>query len=227
MRGISRCSLGLAALLLPLLLAACKRPEAALRERPVQRVELVMKVDGATPEEEKAVATQLAAGLGVPVDPPAEPTGSLRVFRLTLAGHKNPYEKLGLGATWAATAGTGTLYGALIPAYGGMAGLAAMPIGAGLGLIGGVAYGPAHYANNQALLKKLGYLPWAFDATWEVLERNPPPLESVVASRRHAYLDLGPHLRPLPEGERSEAAARKASLQAYVEALLKHFQKKG
>ena len=162
------------------------------------------------------------------MDPPAEPPpGSLRVFRLTLEGHKNPYENRGLGATWAATAGTGTLYGALIPASVGGVGLAAVPIGAGLGLIGGVAYGPAHYANNQALLKKLGYLPWVFDATWEVLERNPPPLESVVASRRHAYLDLGPHLRPLPEADRSEAAARKASLQAYVEALLKLFQKKG
>ncbi len=216
------------ALLLPLLFVACKHPETAMQERPVQRLELVLKVDGTTPEEERSVATQLAAGLGVPVDPPAEPPpGSLRVFRLTLEGHKNPYENRGLGATWAATAGTGTLYGALIPASVGGVGLAAVPIGAGLGLIGGVAYGPAHYANNQALLKKLGYLPWVFDATWEVLERNPPPLESVVASRRHAYLDLGPHLRPLPEADRSEAAARKASLQAYVEALLKLFQKKG
>jgi hypothetical protein len=214
-------------LLLPLLLLACKSPETALRERPVQRLELVMKVDGATPEEEKAVATQLAAGLGVPVDPPAEFPGAYRVFRLTLKGHKNPYENRGLGATWAATAGTGTLYGALVPTYGGAIGLAAVPIGAGLGLIGGVAYGPSHYAGNQALLKKLGYLPWVFDATWEVLERNPPPLESVVARQDHAYVDIRPHLQPLPEEERSEAAARKASLRAYVEALLKHFQKKG
>ncbi|NTW85568.1 MAG: hypothetical protein HGB30_05320 [Holophagaceae bacterium] len=215
---------------LPLLLLAslgCQRPETALRERSAQRLELVLKVDGATPEEERAVVTQLAAGLGVPVDPPAEPTGSLRVFRLTLAGHKNPYESRGLGATWAATAATGALYGALLPGMAGGVGLAAMPIGAGLGLIGGVAYGPAHYANNQALQEKLGYLPWVFDATWEVLERNPPPLESVVASRRHAYLDLGPHLLPLPEADRSETAVRKASLQAYVEALLKLFQKKG
>ncbi len=215
------------ALLLSVLLAACKSPETALRERPVQRVELVLKVDGATPEEERAMSAQLAAGMGVPVDPAAEPTGSFRVFRLTLEGHKNPYESRGFGATWAATAGTGTLYGALVPGMAGGVGLAAMPIGAGLGLIGGVAYGPAHYANNQALLKKLGYLPWVFDATWEVLERNPPPLESVVASRRHAYLDLRPHLQPLPEGDRSEAAARKASLLAYVDALLKLFQKKG
>ena len=87
-----------------------------MQERPVQRLELVLKVDGATPEEERTVATQLAAGLGVPVDPPAEPPpGSIRVFRLTLEGHKNPYESRGLGATWAATVGTGTLYGALLP----------------------------------------------------------------------------------------------------------------
>ena len=79
------------ALLLPLLFVACKHPETAMQERPVQRLELVLKVDGTTPEEERSVATQLAAGLGVPVDPPAAPPpGSLRVFRLTLEGHKNP-----------------------------------------------------------------------------------------------------------------------------------------
>ena len=38
---------------------ACKRPETALRERPAQRVELVQKVKGMTPEEERALVARM------------------------------------------------------------------------------------------------------------------------------------------------------------------------
>jgi len=204
----------------------CKLPETALREQPIHRVEVILKVDGATPEEEQALAAQLAEGFGVPVAAPDPLLGPYRVFRLTLHGSRNTYEQAGLGATWAATAGSGLLAGGLLPLYAGILGLPAVPIGAGLGLLGGLAYGPSHYTSNQAQLKEMGYLPWSFRSDWEVLERNPPPLEQVIARQNSAYLDYRSYLRPLPPGERTEAAARQACLRAYAEALVKHFGKK-
>lgn len=229
MRGFSRPSHALLALLLlPLLVlgTACKRPETALREQPIHGVELILKVDGATPEEEQALKAQLAEGFGVPVAPPEPLPVPYRVFRLTLQGGRNAYEQQGLMSTWAATAGTGLLAGGLLPLYAGAFGLPAVPIGAGLGLLGGLAYGPSHYASNQAQLKEMGYLPWTFRSDWEVLERNPAPLEQVIARQNGAYLDYRPYVRPLPPGVRTEAAARQASLRAYAEALAKHFGKK-
>ena len=204
----------------------CKLPETALREQPIHRVEVILKVDGATPEEEQALAAQLAEGFGVPAAAPDPLPVPYRVFRLTLQGGRNAYEQQGLVSTWAATAGTGLLAGGLLPLYAGILGVPAVPIGAGLGLLGGLAYGPSHYASNQAQLKEMGYLPWTFRSDWEVLERNPAPLEQVIARQNGAYLDYRPYVRPLPPGVRTEAAARQASLRAYAEALAKHFGKK-
>ena len=228
MPGYCRPTHALAMLLVPLLLlgSGCKRPETALREQPIHRVEVILKVDGATPEEEQALAAQLAEGFGVPAAAPDPLPVPYRVFRLTLQGGRNAYEQQGLVSTWAATAGTGLLAGGLLPLYAGILGVPAVPIGAGLGLLGGLAYGPSHYASNQAQLKELGYLPWSFLSDWEVLERNPAPLEQVIARQNGAYLDYRPYVRPLPPGVRTEAAARQASLRAYAEALAKHFGKK-
>ena len=228
MRGFFRPSHALAVLLLPMLVLAfaCKRPETALREQPVHGVEVVLKVDGATPEEAQVLLAKLAEGFGVPVAAPEPLPVPYRVFRLTLSGSRNTYEQLGLGATWAATAGAGLLAGGLVPLYAGPLAFPAVPIGAGVGLLGGLVYGPSHYSSNQALLKEMGYLPWSFRSDWEVLERNPAPLEQVIARQNSAYLDFRPYLRPLPPGERTEAAARQASLRAYAEALVKHFGKK-
>ena len=228
MPGYCRPTHARAMLLVPLLLlgSGCKRPETALREQPIHRVEVILKVDGATPEEEQALAAQLAEGFGVPAAAPDPLPVPYRVFRLTLQGGRNAYEQQGLVSTWAATAGTGLLAGGLLPLYAGILGVPAVPIGAGLGLLGGLAYGPSHYASNQAQLKEMGYLPWTFRSDWEVLERNPAPLEQVIARQNGAYLDYRPYVRPLPPGVRTEAAARQASLRAYAEALAKHFGKK-
>lgn len=228
MPGYCRPTHALALLLAPLLALGlgCKLPETALREQPIHKVEVVLKVDGATPEEEQALAAQLAEGFGVPVAAPDPLPAPYRVFRLTLQGGRNAYEQQGLMSTWAATAGTCLLAGGLLPLYAGVFGVPAVPIGAGLGLLGGLAYGPSHYASNQAQLKEMGYLPWTFRSDWEVLERNPAPLEQVLARQNGAYLDYRPYVRPLPPGVRTEAAARQASLRAYAEALAKHFRKK-
>lgn len=228
MLGASRYSCARAMLLILLLVlgSACKRPETALREQPIHGVELILSVDGITPEDEQALKAQLAEGFGVPVVAPEPLPLPYRVFRLTLRGGRNPYEQQGLAATWAATAGTGLLAGGLLPLSAGAFGLPAVPIGAGLGLLGGLVYGPSHYASNQARLKEMGYLPWVFRGDWEVLERNPPPQEQVLARQNSPALDVRPYLRPLPPGERTAAAARRASLRAYGEALVKHFGKK-
>jgi hypothetical protein len=216
---------------------ACKRPETALGERPVQRVELVQKVKGMTPGEERAVVAQLAEGLGVPLDRPDEAAGPSRVFRLTLQGGPNPMVGRGLGSTCAISTGLGVLAGALLPG----AGLAiwttwrSAAIAGGVGGLLGLGYGPTWYQHNEALQQELGYLPWGFSAQWDVLERSPRFGEEVVArssqpllfGRHTPVLDLKPYLKPLPAESRSEADVRQASLRAYVEALVKHFKQKG
>ncbi len=216
---------------------ACKRPETALRERPVQRVELVQTVKGMTPEEERAMVAQLSEGLGVPSEPPEGAAGPQRVFRLTLEGRPNPMAGKGLGSTCAVSAGLGALMGALLPS----AGLTmwttwrSAAIAAGVGGLLGLGYGPTWHQHNAALQQELGYLPWGFSAQWDVLERSPRFGEEVVAhsgnpwlcfGRHPPDLDLTPYLNPLPAEARSEADLRQASLKAYVEALVKHFQKK-
>jgi hypothetical protein len=218
------------ALALPLLLLAalgCQKPETALRERPAQRLELVLKVDGVTPEEEQALAGQLAQGLGLPAVPPE---GALRVFRLSLEGKRNPFEERSLTESWAATAGEGAAVGALTPMmFGGHLGVVVMPVGAVVGLVGGVAYGPARFKRHQAMLQEMGYLPWEFWSELQVLERPAPGEERVVAHASRVYVDIRPFLKPLPAEVRTGAAgrtaARAASLWAYGEALLKHLRK--
>lgn len=217
---------------------ACKRPETAVRERPVQRIELIQTVEGMTPLEEKALVAQLAEGLGLSADPPEAPAGAVRVFRLTLKGTPNPYTERGLGKTWLISTGYGALLGVLVPTVGmtvWATGKSAA-IAAGVGGLLGFGYGPIWFRNNQALLKDLGYLPWGFTAEWEVLERSPGLAEEVVArsgnpppffGNHTPILDLKPHLKPLPAEHRSAEDVRQASLRAYGEALAKHFRKKG
>ena len=227
---------GLAGLFLALGLA-CKRPETALRERPVQRVELVLTAKGATPEEERTLLAQLSEGFGLPPAPPEEVAGPNRVFRLTLSGAPDLMAGRGLGSTCAISAGVGALLGAVIPSAGFAIWTtwrsAALAVGAG-GLLG-LGYGPTWYKHNEALQQELGYLPWGFSAEWEVLERSPRFGEEVVACSRNPpfffgrqtpYLNLRPYLKPLPPESRSEEAIRQASLRAYGEAFLEHFRKK-
>jgi hypothetical protein len=214
---------------------ACKRPETALRERPVQRVELVQSLEGMTPVEEQALVDQLSVGMGVPAEPPEPAAGPQRVFRLTLKGSPNPNSERGLGKTVLVSTGTGALMGAILPGLGfavwGTVRSAAIATGVG-GLLG-LAYGPTWYRDNQALLAKLGYLPWGLRAEWVVLDRRPRFGDEVVARSEVAgpfgqstpILDLRPFLQPLPAGSRSPADIRRASLKAYGEALVKHFQK--
>jgi hypothetical protein len=233
-----RCLSGLALLGLSLALGlACKRPETALRERPVQRVELVQTVEGMTPEEERALVARLSEGLGVPPEPSDGAAGPSRVFRLTLEGRPDPMTGRGLGSTCAISTGLGVLGGALLPS----AGLSiwatwrSAAIAAGAGGLLGLGCGPTWYRHNAALQQELGYLPWGFSAKWDVLERRPRFGEEVVAhsgdpflffGHHTPYLDLKPHLKPLPAESRSEATIRQASLKAYAEALVKHFQQK-
>jgi hypothetical protein len=216
----------------------CKRPETAVRERPVQRVELVQTVRGMTPEEERVVVARLSGGFGVPLGDPEEAVGPVRVFRLTLEGRPNFMMGRGLGSTCAISAGLGALVGAVLPG----AGLAAWAtwksaaIATASGGILGLGYGPTWYRHNEALQQEFGYLPWGFSAKWDVLDRRPGFAEELVAhsgdpvlflGRPTPVLDLKPYLKPLPAGSRSEADIRQASLKAYVEALLKHFQRAG
>ena len=216
---------------------ACKRPETALRERPVQRVELIQTVNGMTPDEERAVLAQLAEGLGLPVDSSTQTAESIRVFRLTLSGGPDRMMGRGLGRTCLVSAGTGVLAGALLPAIGGAvwATWRSAAIAAGTGGLLGLGYGPTWYKHNEALQQRVGYLPWGFTAEWEVLERRSGFTDEMLArsgdpflffGRHTPYLDLKPYLKPLSVESRSEADVRQASLRAYVEALVKHFQKK-
>ncbi len=212
----------------------CKRPETALRQRPVQRVELVQSIEGMTPAEEKALLEQLSVGFGVPVEPLEAAPGPQQVFRLTLRGAPNPYIERSLGKTTMLSVVYGALFGAVVPALGytTWATFRSAAIATGVGGLLGLGYGPIWYRNNQALLQKLGYLPWGFIAEWEVFERRPRFGDEVVArsssggpfGRVTPILDLRPFLLPLPEGSRSVAHIRQASLKAYGEALVKHFQ---
>jgi hypothetical protein len=216
---------------------ACKRPETAVRERPVQRVELIQTVKGMTPEEERALVAQLSEGFGLPPGPPEEPVGPVRVFRLTLRGGPDPMVGRGLGSTCAISAGLGVLVAAVLPAVplAVWATWKSAAIAAGAGGVLGLGYGPTWYRHNAALQQELGYLPWSFTAEWQVLERSPRFGEEVVARSDRPllfggptpYLDLKPYLKPLPVDSQSEADLRQASLRAYGEALVKHFKQKG
>lgn len=206
---------------------ACKSPETALRERPAQRVELVLDVTDATSEDARIVTEEMTRGLGVVGDGKDVPPKVSRVFHLTLHGTKNRDEGRGLGATWVASASEGLVIGFLFPISAAPpVGVVASPICAGLGLLVGIGYGPTRFDKNQTLLKEKGYLPWVFLADWEVRERGPGGLDASVAETRNTHLDIRPFLRPLPPEDRSEAAARRASLRAYVEALVHHFKPK-
>jgi hypothetical protein len=142
----------------------------------------------------------------------------------------------GLGSTCLVSTGVGALVAVVLPG----APLAiwatwrSAAIAAGTGGLLGLGYGPTLYKHNVALQQELGYLPWSFSADWEVLERSSRFGEEVVAhsrtphlffGRQTPYLDLKPYLRPLPAGSRGEAEIRQASLRAYAEALVKHFQR--
>jgi len=217
---------------------ACKRPETAVREHPVQGVELVQMVEGMTLEEERALLTRLAEGLGVPSESAGSGAVPRRWFRLTLKGKPDPSEGWGLGKTWAATTGGGLLVGAVVVLSPGavFASWKVVAIGAGVGGLVGFAYGPSEFQKRTDLKRELGYLPWSFQADWQVLERRPDLGEDLVASsqalaayfsRATPHLDLKPHLKPLSPDSRSPADIRRASLEAYIEALLLHFRKKG
>jgi hypothetical protein len=214
----------------------CKRPETALRERPVQRVELVQSIEGMTPTEEQALVDQLSVGFGAPAEPPDPNLGPVRVFRLTLKGAPNANSERGLGKTTLLSVGYGALFGAVLPglAFTYWTTVRSAAIATGVGGLLGLGYGPIWYRDNQALLQKVGYLPWGFHAEWEILERRPRFGDAVVArssvgappfGRSTPFLDLRPFLQPLPAESRSVADIRRANLKAYGEALLKHFQK--
>jgi hypothetical protein len=143
----------------------------------------------------------------------------------------------GLGKTCLVSTGLGVLAGALLPAVGGAvwATWRSAAIAAGTGGLLGLGYGPTWYKRNEALQQQVGYLPWDFTAEWEVLERRSGRADEVVARSgnvppffgyRTPILDLKPYLKPLPTESRSEVDVRQASLKAYVEALVMHFQKK-
>ncbi|MBI1751726.1 MAG: hypothetical protein HY014_11950 [Acidobacteria bacterium] len=218
--------------------SACKRPETALREKGAQGIELVQKVPGMTPEEEKAMVARLGEGLGVPVDPAKARPDPTRIFRLTLSGKTDPNAGRDRRKTVLVSTGYGALFGALCPAaaFTYWQTLRSAAIAAGAGGILGLGYGPIWYQHNQETLKELGYLPWHFEANWEVLERSREK-DDVVASRWNQVpfgfglitptLDLRPHLRPLPPESRSEADIRQACLRAYADALLEHLRKRG
>jgi hypothetical protein len=218
---------------------SCKRPETAARERPVQRVELMQSIAGMTPAEEKALVDQLSVGFGVPAEPdeanPGAPLGPQRVFRLTLKGGPNPYTERGLGKTTLFSVGYGALFGAVLPGavFAIWTTVRSAAIATGVGGLLGLGYGPIWYRDNQALLQRVGYLPWGFHAEWEVLDRRPRFGDAVVArssvggpfGRVTPVLDLKPFLQPLPAESRSADDVRRASLKAYGEALTRHFQK--
>jgi hypothetical protein len=231
-RFLGRCTAGLLSGLLLLALSACKRPETALRERPAQRIELVQEVQGMTPLEEQALVAQLSEGLGLPSEAPDPAGGPVRIFRITLKGQPDASASWGLGKTWLASTGQGSLVGLLFVPMGSWQ---AAAIGTGAGTLLGAGYGPVRYRNNQVLLRDMGYLPWVFTADWDVLERRPSLGDSVIARGSYGglwygsgyttHLDLRPHLQPLPADKRSPDEVRQASLRAYGEALILRFQK--
>lgn len=215
---------------------ACKRPETALWERPVQKVEVVQRVKGMTAAEESALVARISEGLGPALDLPAPSSASIRVLRLTLEGGPDPYSGRGALSTTALNAGSGFLVGALLGSGVPFAAFTSVKVtaaGAGLGTLLGLGYGPARFEKNETTRQSLGYIPWVLRADWEIVQRDAGGRESVVASHwsyppgAMRYLNFEPFLRPLPAERRSEADARQASLQAFADALLKRLRPAG
>lgn len=226
--SIRRCCASLGALLGLLSGLACARPETVLRERPAQRLELIQKMKGLTPEEERTLLSRVAAGLSLPSSSSEPAAGaSTRVLQLTLTGGPNRAENWGLGKTCLASIGTGTLFGALLgsglPFYVMPTSWKGPGIGAGVGFILGAVYGPMEYRKNQATKRDMGYLPWVINAEWSVLDRSPGS-ERVAARSRPVLLDLRPFLHPVSEGPGHGEAVRRANLEACARALTQRIQ---
>jgi hypothetical protein len=207
---------------------ACKRPETALRERPAQRIELVQTVEGMTPEEAKVMVAQVSEGLGLPPSPPAEAgEASIRVLRLTLTGRPDRSGSWGMARTCLTSMGEGALLGGLLgsglPFYVTPTSWKGPGIGAGVGLVCGAVYGPLEYRKKQATLQELGYLPWRFQARWEVLDRQRGH-EEVAARSREVYPDLRPLLHPVLEGADRAGRVRRENLAACAADLARRIQ---
>ncbi len=162
---------------------ACKCPETAVRERPVQRVELIQTVNGMTPEEERAVLAQLVERLGLPTDSSAQTAEPIRVFRLTLSGRPDSMMGRGLGSTCLVSTGLGVLAGALLPCVGGRYGPPGdpRPSPQAPGVFWAWGTAPPGTGTMRPLQQQMGYLPWDFTAEWEVLERRSRLADKVVA----------------------------------------------
>jgi len=224
-------SMGLAGLLL----SACRKPETVLRERPVQRVELVQTVRGMTPQEDQDFVAEVAAGLGLAETFQPLPGGPTRVLRIELTGGPSSQVGRGFGMTLLISTGTGALVGALLPCFAWTywQTLRSAAIATAAGGLLGLAYAPTWYQDHQRQLRELGYLPWGFRATWTVLERQPDRTENILARSESYYWNSGTpspslrsHLRPLPAETRTPADIRQASLSAYAKALVQHFREK-
>ena len=216
--------------------AACKRPETALQEHPVQRVDLVQRVKGMTAAEEAALVASLGAGLGVPLEPIAATSVPIRILRVTLEGGPDPFSGRGAMSTTALNAGGGFLVGALLASgvpFAAFTSVKTTAVGAGLGTLLGLGCGPTRFGKNESTRQALGYLPWILRANWEIVRRDPGGGDAFVAGTwtfpmgSMRSMDLHPFLRPLPAERRSEADARQASLRAFAEALLKRLRPAG
>jgi hypothetical protein len=208
--------------------AACTRPEAALRKRPAQGIEVVSDLKGVPAGEAQVLASQVAEGLGLPLSaPPAVGTGSVRVLRITLSGGPNPAEHWGRARTCLAHLGGSTLLGGFlgsgIPFFVMPTSWKGPGIGAAVGLVTGAIAGPLAYQKNQATLRALGYLPWSIRAQWNVLDRE-GGRETEAARPRDEFLDLRPYLHPVPEGPDKAVAVRRENLSACATALARRLR---
>ncbi len=229
----------LAWLLLPLAFLACRKPESALRERPMGTVEVVVQ-DSVLPPEidpsvkrayEREAGLRLAKGLNLPLLVPGQ-SGSEAVLQVFVKSLKpSPYLGRGMGSTALYDMGVGALFGAFVGSgvivYQ-FTSPQATAAGAAVGGLCGLVMGPGHHKANRQLQKELGYLPWAGGFRWVLLERPRRGPSLKLASGEWQALNPKPFLDPLsPEEATDPVRVRRSCLNAYADAILLHLLEQG
>jgi hypothetical protein len=227
---------------------ACKKPDTQIIPRPINHVEVRLRIEGIRPEEENQVRTELSEKLELLVEPltpkkpnpyswipgygfvhmitsskPIESEDSSRVLEVIVGGKKSSYAGAGLPKTILINTGYGTLVGAAVG--GGMGfGFTSWPavgIGSAVGGVVGCATGPMTFNKNEATRKSFGYIPWEFGCRWSLIARNPDNTEKVLA---RGTVEIPPwkwksHLKPISESSISDENIREENIRACTEIL--------
>ena len=212
---------------MPVLILAlgCNLPGTAMVspwDQPFEAVEVILP----NPAEAQAMAASLGRRLGVPVYDAR--LGTRRSLRLKATLNDLSTWQGSLSRTLLTHGGVGGLIGLGSATQFASITLSTAEKTGAVGLVLGLGWGLHVFLAGQDEFRRLGYYP-AYCAlmTLEVVSHDETGRYGTIARTPHLDLDVRPYLKPLPPEARTPAAIRKASLDAYTEALGAYLVKAG